>query len=106
MLNGKTVTIASGDTTSGEARLSGLQLRGLEVPTIDTGDITFTASADGETYRTLKDPGGTTYTLTAGTGNAVFMLDPNAFRGVNWLKIVAASQSADRTIKLLTSADA
>ena len=101
----KTATILSGATTSDEIRLGGFQLRGVEVPTIDTGDITFTVSSDGTTFRTLKTPGGDTYTLVAGTGNAVFVVDPNAFRGLQFLKLVAATQSADRTIKLLISAD-
>lgn len=91
----KTATIAAAGTTSNEVELGNTTPVGLDVPTIDTGNLTFTVALEpGGTFRTLKDMAGSAVTVVAGTGAARFALDPALFAGVRALKIVAAAQAA------------
>lgn len=95
----KTATIAAAGTTSNEVELGNSTAVGLDVPTIDTGNLTFTvARVPGGTFQALKDMAGNTVTVVAGTGAAYFALDPALFAGVRALKIVAATQASAREI--------
>jgi hypothetical protein len=101
----KIATIAAAGTTSSEVNLGADGVVGLDVPTIDSANLTFTVATEpGGTFRQLKDAAGNAYTVTAGTGSAYFALDPLIFAGVKNLKIVASAAQAGgaRTINVIT----
>lgn len=101
----KVATIAAAGTTSTEVNLGADTPVGLDCPTIDSANLTFTVAKDvGGTFRQLKDASGAAYTITATTGNAYFALDPSVFAGVRNFKIVAsaAQNGGARTINVIT----
>lgn len=96
----ETVTIASGQTTSGEYDLLGNTLVGFHLPAAFTGTaITFTASkSSGGTFQAVKDGAGSTYTLTVAQGQYI-PVDPVKMLGVRFIKFVSGStEGADRVI--------
>lgn len=99
----KSVTIASGQQTSGAVDLSGCVLVGLDMPSAFTGTtVTFTvSSSQSGTYKTLyKDGANVSVTVTA---SRQVVLQPADFAGVRFLKVVSGSaEAAERTITLVT----
>jgi len=71
----KTVTIASGDSASGEVALGGLSGLGLKLPTgtssfdATTDRIYFLVSLDGSTWELLRDADGTLVSVTVSANN-------------------------------------
>lgn len=107
MLIQDTVTIANGATASSAFDTRGHRLVGVYVPTVDSGNITFTTApatnpgATAGTYVAVGNESGTAYSLTAGTGGKFFAL-PVQFSHARYIKLTsAASQSADRSLTLI-----
>lgn len=101
----KVATIAAAGTTSSEVNLGADTPVGLDCPTLDSANLTFTVAKDvNGTFRTLKDKDGNAYTITATTGAAYFPLDPSVFAGVKNFKIVAsaAQNGGAREINVIT----
>lgn len=99
------VTIANGQTTSGEAALSnGQTLVGVFLPaSLTSTTMTFTtATAAGGTFVPVYDVGGAAaYSITVGTSRYV-PVDPRVFAGIRYLKAVGGStESGSRTITLV-----
>ena len=99
------VTIANGQTTSGEAALSnGQTLVGVILPAALTStSMTFTAAtAAGGTFVPVYDVGGAAaYSITVGTSRYV-PVDPRVFAGIRYLKAVGGStEGGSRTITLV-----
>lgn len=95
-----TCATVSGATESSVVDLHGFVNYGLMIPTIDTGDLTFKASnIEAGTYYTVTDKGGSTaFTVAAGTGGmAIESDDLKALAGYRYIKVVSASQTAERT---------
>jgi len=90
-----TCITAKNGSTSAVADIEGYAITGLLIPTIDTGNITFTVSnLVGGTYYTLKDMDGATFTITAGTGAfAVGSDDLSPLFGYRFIKVVSAAQT-------------
>lgn len=97
-----TVTIASGGTASGAARLDRAVPVGLITPAALTGTaLTFQASADGTTYVPVYTTAGAAVSATVAASRYV-PLDPATFRGALYLKVVSGSaEAADRAITLI-----
>jgi hypothetical protein len=96
--------IASGGTTSTSVDMTGKTLLGIDVPTLDTGTFTIEGSMDGTTWRNVKDTSlATVGQWASGTGAFICDADTVArFVGIPFLRFVAASQTADRTITVAT----
>lgn len=99
----KTVA-SSASATSAEIDLEGQTLVGIIIPAVLAGgsvSCTFTvATASGGTFRTLKDKGGSAFTVTIAVNNHIY-LDPSIFSGVRFMKIVT-NASETITITLAT----
>lgn len=104
----KTVTITSGQTTSGEASAElisngSYQLHAVELPAAMTGtSFTFTgARSSGGTFVTLREVGGAaSYTAQFAASTGVH-LDPRVFATWPYVKLVSsAAEGADRSIVL------
>ena len=95
-------TIAKDGTSTDAMDLEGYSVTGLMLPTLDTTNITFTASnLVAGTYYTVKDMDGSTFTITATTGAmAVGSDDLSPLFGYRFVKVVAsaAQTTAARTI--------
>ena len=94
--------IASGQTASAVVQLKGYSLVGVQLPAAFTGTtLTFQVSSDGVTFVALKSTTSGTalsYTVAQGTYAAI---DPVAFYGVNYLKIVSgSSEGANRVLAI------
>ena len=91
-------------TISAAVDLGGCELIGLILPTIITGDVTFTVCDTlAGTYVALKAKGGTALTITAGTGNfAVASDDLAPLAAYRFVKIVTAgTQTSNVTFKFI-----
>jgi len=88
-----TCVIAQNGQTSAAADLEGYAVSGLLIPTIDSGNLTFTVSnLVAGTYYTVKDMDGSTFTITAGAGAfAVGSDDLSPLFGYRFIKVVAAT---------------
>lgn len=95
------VIILSGQTTSGVINTLGLTLKGVVIPTGFTGiNLAFEASdvVDGTFLPVHDDSGVIALTVAADT---VRLFDTDLLASLQFIKLVADSQGADRTIKLL-----
>ena len=105
-MKSKTVTIASGGTTSAELDYSDLEAAGyapirVDMPAaLDTANFTFQID-DGGGYGTLRDE-GVTYQLASVAAGARISLTPRLFLATRKLKIVSSvTQSADRVMTVI-----
>jgi len=95
-----TVTILSGQTDSDAIALKGTTPVVVEMPATITGtSMTFKGSIDnGTTYCVINNSvGAISYTVAA---SGSYVLNPAQFVGYDHIKIVMASQGADRTLKI------
>lgn len=95
-----TVTISSGQTKSNALKLYGTTPVVVEMPAAITGtSLSFEGSIDGGTTFTPinTSTGALTYTVAASN---CYVLNPANFCGFDEVKLVMASQGADRTIKI------
>jgi hypothetical protein len=100
-----TVTIASGQTTSGAIDLTDQEkLLAVTIPAEFTGTtITFTASVDGSTYLPVYYE-GTQYSVSVGTSRFI-ALDPRVFASANYVRIVSgSSEGAGRSVGIVVRA--
>jgi len=95
-----TAEIADEGTTSAAADLEGYGITGLLIPTIDSANLTFTVSnLLAGTYYTVKDMDGSTFTITAGTGNlAVGADDLSPLLGYRFIKIVSSATQSTAAV--------
>lgn len=102
MIPAVTTTIPISTTTSAVIPLNGFSLVGILLPAAFTGTaLTFTVSVDGTNFFPLKSTtSGSTLTYTVGQGN-YYAIDPVAFYGVEFLKIVSGSSEAAARILTL-----
>jgi len=100
----KNFKIAINGTTSEVVNLGDSVVVGMILPTLNSGNITFTIcdTPDGS-YVALKDKSGSAITVTAGTGGfAVSSEDLAPLAGYKYFKIVSATtQTAERTIVIM-----
>lgn len=104
------VTVASGQSVSGNVRLRGqVMVVGVVInaSTWTTADVTFQGSTDGTTFYNLYD-GSDEYAITA-VANTAHKVDPVIFKPWNWIRVrsgtgaSAVNQAGDRTISILVS---
>ncbi len=106
----KTVTIANGESLSGEVDLAGFKLAIIQMPAAWTAaNLTFqVATATGGTFQNLYDDGGTEVSVTAAVSRAI-SLDNNVVNlaAARFIKIrsgtsgTPVAQGAARTITLI-----
>lgn len=99
-----TATIAASETTSSAIDLADFVLCAIQTPSAMTGSsLTFEGSSDGVTYAAVKDPTNTALSVTISTGAVgLYVLNPQNFAGIRFLKIVSGSPEASaRTLQLL-----
>jgi len=96
-----TVASSSVVTTSGVANIKEYSKISMIAPALTTGSISFDVSDNGtgDFYR-LKGSDGTELKVAASTGSASFG-DIPALGSVHFLKLVTATQAAERTIKIV-----
>jgi len=115
----RTATIASGESLSTEINLGedyqvGIyQVLGVQMPAAwTTAAISFSVSADGETFSPLYW-NGNLYEIASNAGSAAgkaVSLEPSAFAGWPYVKILsgkhgsAVNQGAERTISIMLGA--
>lgn len=101
--------IANGATTSSETGpvngglgIGGNGLLNVLLPAAFTGTaISFLVSPDDGTYYALYNADGTLYSVTVVQGHAV-ILDPSAFIGVGYIKVVSnATEGGARVVTLV-----
>lgn len=94
-----TATITSGQTTSTAININGTSAAALFIPTGFTGtSVTFEGSCDkGTTFKAITNSLGVAASQTV-IANTWHTLDPHVFYPYDQIKVVAASQGADRTI--------
>lgn len=93
--------IPTGQTTSQQVDLSGVDPCGLFLPAAFTGTALkfLAAPASDGTFLPLKDGSGNDYALVVSAGSYVIIPDLQAFAGVRWLRLVSsATEAADRSI--------
>lgn len=98
----KTVTIASGDTTSAAINLGCFTPVGIQFGTIAGTSMTFMAAVSSSaTYSSVKSTtSGTLLTYTVAS-NTYAAIDPKDLYGLTFFKLVMGSaQSASRTVTL------
>ncbi len=97
----KTVTVASGDTTSAAVNLGCFTLVGVQMGTITGTTLAFTGAVSSDaTYAAVKSTvSGTALSYTVAS-NTFAALDPKDLYGLTFLKFVMSAQSADRTLTL------
>lgn len=98
-----TVTIASGQTTSGEVDLTGCDLCGIFMPAAFTGTTLKiqAASAPGGTFVTVQDGAGNDYTLTVAASKYIPISNLAIVSGLRFIKFVSgSSEAADRALTL------
>lgn len=97
----KTAVIAISESDSAEVDLGGYDLCGITMPAAFTGTaISFkVATASGGTFNVVHD-GGSLLSETASASKYI-VLDPNQFKGVQYLKVVSnGTEVAERTLTL------
>jgi hypothetical protein len=92
-LENRTATIVKDGTISDAINLSDYVAIGMMLPTLNSGDITFTVcDTEGGSYVALKDKDGAAITIAAGTGGfAVSSEDLAPLAGYRYFKIVCAT---------------
>ena len=102
LFNQKSTIIANGATVSAPVYLGDKLPVSLQMPAAFTGaTVSFQGSYDGVTYQAINT-GGAAYSETVAASKNV-VLDPSAFLGFRYMKIVSASaEGADRTILVST----
>jgi len=95
-----TVLSSSVVTTSNVARIADYSKFGLIAPVLTTGSISFDVSADGTSFFRLKGSDATELKVAASTGSAGFG-DLPGLAPWNDVKLVTATQAAERTFKLI-----
>jgi hypothetical protein len=102
------VTIASGQSLSGEAPLGDGTLCGIAMPAAWTAaGLSFQASVDGGTTWLEMQSISAALAVTAAQGQYI-ALDPAVWRGINDIKVrsgtsgSAVAQAADRVLTLIT----
>lgn len=95
----QTLTVLSGATTSNAIEVRDDQIIGLIIPTITSGTVTIQGSGDGETFVSLwKEDWSAALASATTTGQICLILGMKyPFR---WLRLLVASQGADRSITL------
>lgn len=99
-----TVTIAAGQSLSGEANLRFCSPVRLDVPSKTDGVLTFQLSENGTTFRDLYDEYGNVVSVAASTGNRSIRLNPAEFWNIIRIKVRSGTpsspvnQSSDVTI--------
>ena len=89
----KTATIANGQTVSGAVYIGDKLPVTLLMPAAFTGaTVSFQGSLDGSAYQAVN-VGGAAYSETVAASKNV-TLDPSAFAGFRWIKVVSASAEA------------
>lgn len=98
-VNVLTATILSGATTSDAVNLSGCTVAIFQTPATITGtSVTFLGSIDkGSTFKEVRAIGGSAIAYTVAADGS-YPLDKNLFAGYDQIKIVMATQGADRAI--------
>ncbi|HEY6057011.1 MAG TPA: hypothetical protein VIV06_03215 [Candidatus Limnocylindrales bacterium] len=103
------VTIASGQSLSGEVNVNALEIVGIEMPTgWDAASITFAALvADGVTFGKVQNAGGSEVTMTTPAANVYVAVADGALRGLGRIKVrsgtagAAVNQTAQRVLRLV-----
>lgn len=93
--------IASGQTTSGEIDLGGVDPCGFFIPASFTGSsLSFLAApSSGGTYSPVRDGSGALYTVAISASSYIVLPDIVVLAGVRWLKLVSsAAEAADRSV--------
>lgn len=101
----RTVTIASGETTSSVVGIGDYTIAGVHLGAALTGaTIGFAAApTSGGSFQTVKDSDGNTISLASNAAGALGLsgAEADALAPWQWIKIVSASaEAADRTITL------
>lgn len=103
------VNIANGANVSDAIDVNGLAVLGFQLPAAWTAaGVSFQASKDNSTYGILKYE-GTEYTAASLVASDFVTLNPQAFIGVRWLKLVSGTsgtgvnQGGARAISLITA---
>lgn len=102
----RTVTIASGATTSGVVGIGDYTIAGVHLTAALTGaTIGFTAApTSGGSYQTVKDSEGNAVSIASSAAGAVGLsgAEADAVAPWQWIKVVSASaEGADRTLTLV-----
>lgn len=99
------ITIASGSVTSSALALGGTMLVGMSFPVGMQGATTdVQASLDGNTYVDVYGKSGTQLQLSTGASRYTY-LGPDDQLRIGWVRLVAAAtQTASRTISMVTVA--
>ena len=97
--------IVSGGTTTEQLNLNDNKLTGIIIPTITSGNITFSVSeVSGGTFRGLKNANNIAMTIGASVGN-IAVADAelmNALAPWKHVKIIAQTQADDRYFIVVT----
>lgn len=98
----KTAEVADGGTTSAAVDMKGFTPVGVYLPSgMDGASLGFAVApaADG-TYVTMLDPAGAAVNYTV-AASRYFPLDPGWFAGVQFLKLVVATQTGSATLTVV-----
>lgn len=93
-------TIANGQTTSGEVDTRGLHVIGIQFPAAFTGaSISLQrATNSGGTFAAVRDINNAGAFTVPATAGAYVPLDPVVTLGLQYVKIVSASQEGDQRL--------
>jgi hypothetical protein len=98
----KTAVVANGETVSAAVNMEGYTPVGVILPTgMEGTSLGFTVSDSlAGTYVTMLDPDGAAVAYTVAAAR-YFPLDPGWFAGVQFLKMVVASQTGAATLTVV-----
>lgn len=105
------ITIASGQSLSGDVHLHQQRLFGILMPAAwDVAALTFQASIDATNFFDVYDDSGNVLTMQAAANRFIVIASPLAYLGIQRIKVrsgtpsVAVNQTAERILKLIPQA--